>query len=252
MKIQIIFCAGSLVLTGLLGTTIAADDPADGKILQYGEMHIAIGEGKDQGRVRLGELTERANLYAVAALAGLEGEVTVRDGEIIATVVDESGRLNSAGGSLEDKQATLLVGAYVPEWIEVTVNEDVAPDDFDGFVAQAAEKAGVNTDEPFVFTVDGWLEKVRMHVINGACPIRARMKKIQLPKQQQPHEADMPVVEGTVVGLFAKDQVGKLTHPATMTHAHILYRDPSTGETVTGHLEAVGLRKGAVLKLPQR
>lgn len=52
--------------------------------------------------------------------------------------------------------------------------------------------------------------------------------------------------------LFAEDAVGKLTHPATKTHGHILYRDPIFGQRVTGHLEAVGIRQGAVLKIPKR
>ena len=250
MATQRIVWIGSLIW--LLGFAVSANDTPDGQVVQYGEMHVAIGQGKHQGRIRLGELTKRANFFAVAALAGLEGEVTILDGKITATSVDNSGRPESMVGSLEDKEATLLAGAYVREWIEIKVPRDIAPDEFDAFVAETAKKAGSNTDKPFVFTVDGELENVRMHVINGACPIRARLKRVQLTEDQQPYEVAMPSLEGTVVAVFAKDAVGKLTHPATMTHGHILYRDPSTGKMITGHLEAVGLRKGATLKIPKR
>ena len=241
-----------LVVFKRMGTTASWDARADGEIVQYGEMHVAIGQGRHEGRVRLGELTKRTNFYAIAALAGLEGEVTIQDGTITATVVDDDGRLKSATGRLENKQATLLVGAYVREWTEVTVDENVEPEDFDAFVATTAKKVGINTDEPFIFTVDGNLTDVHMHVINGACPLRARMKKIELSKEQQPYEKELQKVAGTVVAVFAKDAVGKLTHPDTMTHAHILYTDPSSGAMVTGHLESVGMSKGVVLKLAHR
>ncbi|MEZ6061883.1 MAG: hypothetical protein R3C19_16180 [Planctomycetaceae bacterium] len=53
-------------------------------------------------------------------------------------------------------------------------------------------------------------------------------------------------------GIYAADSVGKLTHPATSTHTHVIYTDPKTGIRVTGHVEQIGLAKGAVLKIPAR
>ena len=250
MKTLSSVCFAALLIGWLLFETVGADERNGTGIVQYGEMHLAIGRGQDQGRIQLGKLTKKANFFGVAALAGLEGEVTIRDGKITATVVDESGRLKSADGRLEDKQATLLVGAYVPKWTRVMVTKDVTPHDFDAFVAEMAESAGVSTDKPFVFTVEGKLVNVRMHVINGACPIRARIKNIELANDQQPYEKEIAEIDGSIVAIFAKNAVGKLTHPDTMTHGHILYREPSSDTRVTGHLESVGLRQGAVLKFP--
>jgi hypothetical protein len=68
-----------------------------------------------------------------------------------------------------------------------------------------------------VFTVEGDFSRVRLHVINGACPMHARLKKITLSKEQRPFEAELERVSGTLVGVYAKDAVGKLTHPATST-----------------------------------
>lgn len=232
------------------GSYAAADDSSsEGKLVQFGEMHVAIGQQEHGGRVRLGDLVKRPHFYAVAALEGLTGEVTIHNGQVTVTTVQE-GRLQPAEGSLLEKQATLLVGAYVPSWKEVQVANDVAPEKFDAFVENVAQEVGIATDTPFVFTVQGDLLSVRMHVINGACPIRARMKKIRLPKEQQPVESEMAEVTGTVVGVFAKDAVGRLTHPATSMHGHVLVRDPATGNTVTGHLEQVGIKKGSVLRVP--
>ena len=104
---------------------------------------------------------------------------------------------------------------------------------------------------PFIFVVEGGFTDVRIHVINGACPIRARIKNIDIEPENQPYELEEKSVRGTLVAVHATESVGKLTHPATSTHAHLIYIDEGTGEHVTGHLEQVGLAKGAVLKLPE-
>lgn len=59
-------------------------------------------------------------------------------------------------------------------------------------------------------------------------------------------------MSGTLVGVYAADSVGRLAHPATKTHTHLIYTDPATGERVTGQVERVGLAKGAALKLPAK
>ena len=60
------------------------------------------------------------------------------------------------------------------------------------------------------------------------------------------------MVQGTMVGVYAADAVGKLTHTATSTHAHLVYVDHVTGEQFTGHLERVGVGPDATLRVPDR
>ena len=232
---------------------LAADEgPArQGQFVQYGQMHEAIGKQQHQGRVHFGELTERPHFYGVAALQGLRGEATILDGKITVTTVDAKGQTRPVRDNLGDLQATMLVGGYVAAWSEHPVTKDVATDDFDEFIETAATQAGIGLKQPFVFTVAGKFEDVRLHVINGACPLHARLMKKELPKNLQPFEAELRTVEGTVVGVFAKDAVGKITHPATSTHIHLLFADPESGEQLTGHVEQLGLQAGAVVRLPK-
>ena len=251
----ICLCASLISFVGIVfcGLGLAKEPQPkswDGKVLQYGKMHEAIGRKQDQGRVQLREVNRKPHLYAIAALQGLEGEVTIVDGNVTITTVDDSGQPRPIT-STDRQQATMLAGAYVPTWNEHTVTRDVAPDDVDHYIAAAAAAAGIDTSEPFMFTVVGEFSDVRLHVINGACPIHARIHKIQLAKNEQPFESDLPRVTGTLVGVFAIDAVGNLTHPDTSTHTHIVYRDANSGKQLTGHLERIGLLKGDVLKLPR-
>lgn len=241
----------SIIVLSTLGGTALAQTASDGSIVRYGTMHEAIGEQQHQGRVRLSDLTKQPHFYAVAALEGLAGEVTIDDGKVVITGVDDAGQLRSLDDADGKRQATMLVGASVQSWDSQTIPSNVAPEDFDEFIADAASKAGMDLSKPFLFTIEGNFTNVRLHVIHGACPIHARMQKTELPTETRPFESDMEKVTGKIIGVFAKDAVGKLTHPATSTHMHLLFEDAKTGTRVTGHLEKVGLAKGAVLSLPK-
>lgn len=238
---------GLLAAVGLLGCTSSRTDrPED--LLRYGSMHETIGQKRHEGRVELGHLLRKPHFYGVGALEGLKGEVTVVDSEAVVTGVTPAGgtrQLTPTG-----LKAALLVGQSVPEWTSVEMTQNVSAEQFDDAVMTAAAGRGLSRSQPFMFVIEGSFTDVRLHVINGACPIRARMKKIELRREEQPFELEAKTLRGTVVGVYAAGSVGTLTHPDTSTHVHLIYTDPGSGERVTGHLERIGVGKGAVLKLP--
>jgi len=254
MLIHKVVASGLLLFAGIVGgrNVAAADTDAwDGKIVQYGKMHEAIGKQQHQGRVQLKELVERPHFFGVAALEKLQGEATIVDGKVTVTRVDAKGQLEPSESTPLDSRATLLVGAYVPSWTEHKVVANVGSEEFDQYIADVAAKAGLKPSDPFVFTVEGEFSELRLHVINGACPMHARLRKIEIPKENLPFEAELDKVSGTLVGVFAKDAVGNITHPATSTHMHLVFKDTNSGKMVTGHVEQIGLLEGAVLRLPK-
>jgi alpha-acetolactate decarboxylase len=240
---------GQLVLSiaVLFGPTPAADAA---ELVQYGTMHEAIGQQQSEGRVVLAELLERPHFFGVGALEGLQGEITAYDGKIVITTVGADGKWQAGPDAPTDEQATLLVGAYADTWSEVSLHNDVPAANFDALVSTIAENAVPGLEQPFMFTIEGDFENVRLHVINGACPLHSRMHKVELPEESRPFEGEIDAVSGRIVGVFAKDAVGRLTHPATSTHTHILFDDPATGKTITGHIERLDIVKGATLRLP--
>lgn len=234
----------------IVGVHAAGGDPphADGKFVQYGKMHEAIGRRQHQGRVALATLLEQPHFYGVAALEGLAGEATIRDGQLTVTRVDDQGRLQPGNA---EAQARLLVGGYVPTWSEHRVEQFVAADAFDAQVAEIARAAGVDTAQPFVFTAEGAFGNVVLHVIHGACPLHARLHKIELPAGLRPYEATLEKVGGTMVGVYAPDAVGNVTHPDTAVHMHLVFDDPRTGKTVTAHVEQAEMLAGATVRVPK-
>ena len=144
----------------------------------------------------------------------------------------------------------MLAGGYISSWQEHRTENDVSPVDFDASIAKFATASGVDTANPFVFIVEGEFRDLRLHVINGACPVHARIHKVELPKDKSPAELDFKSIRGKLVGVYARDAVGKLTHPATSTHTHVVFTDERTGKKMTGHVERVGLVAGAVVRIP--
>jgi alpha-acetolactate decarboxylase len=211
-------------------------------------MHESIGERQHQARVAVAEIAGEPHFYGVGALEGLEGEITILDSVAVITRVTPNGAPQAVTAG--DAKATLIVGRSVERWTRHPLAETVSHERFDETIGAMTGGAGVATSDPFVFVIEGAFTDVRLHVINGACPIHARMNKLEIAEGEQPFELDVENVSGTLVGVYAADSVGRLTHPGTKTHTHLIYTDPATGERVTGHVERVGLAKGAALQLP--
>jgi alpha-acetolactate decarboxylase len=231
-----------------LALAVGAMAAGEGTLVQYGTMREAIGQKQSQGRVALADLAGKEHFYGVGALEGLKGEVTFMDSQPTVTGVTDDGKLAGMDGAA--LQATMLAGASVPAWRERAIETDTPPADFDRVVRDAAVAAGMDAAKPFVFALEGEFTDVRLHVIHGACPMHARMQKIELPKDQRPFEGEYGAIRGKLVGIYAEDAVGKLTHPATSTHVHLVFTDEASGATVTGHVERAGIAHGATLRLP--
>jgi alpha-acetolactate decarboxylase len=223
----------------------------DGIIIQFGSMHEAIGQQNHQGRVSLKSLSDRPHFFGVGALEKLGGEVTIQNGNATITRVGDKGRLEPGDVSASDIQATLLVGADVPNWTIHPVATNVAFADFDQHIAAAATKAGLNVARPIVFVIEGEFTQLKLHVIHGACPLHSRRNQIELPVERRPYEAEFEKLQGSLIGVFAQDAAGKITHPGTTIHMHLVFRDADSGHTVTGHIEQTGMLAGAVLRFPK-
>ena len=231
------------------GHADAAGPP--GRLAMWGTLREALRDGHDEGRVALADVV-RPGTYGVGALAGLAGEVSVLDGEVWVSRGSAAGVTTTREAG--DDQATVLFLADVETWSEHTVEADVDPSVLDAFIVERAREAGLDTDRAFPFVIEGWLRHLRLHVIGGECPMRARM--LGATMQTPPYELHEPAVMGRLVGIHARDSSGIVCHAGSTTHVHAVVTQtrPGPGQNVelTGHVESVGLAAGAKLYLPRR
>ncbi len=219
------------------------------KIEQYGSMHAAIGRQQHQGRVSLNNFTNSKDYIGIGAIEKLEGEVTIINGDVIATIVNESGEAVPLE-TQKKTQATMLIATKVKSWKEIKVDKDMSKQDFEIWLSEKVENETPQSKKSLMFKVKGDFINLHTHVINGACPVHAHLNKIPLPPHKKPYKKFLNRQKGLMVGIFAPNSTGRLTHPGTNIHTHIVFKNLN-GKNITGHIESSGIAKGSILYLPK-
>jgi acetolactate decarboxylase len=215
-------------------------------ITQYGTMREALREGRSEPRIGVARVAADHHAVAVGALAGLAGEITIFDGQTWVTRKAAGGVESSGPAADASDQATLLTVASVESWITIDLPGAVPPDRLEGVVESCARERGLDTSKPFPFVVEGTLTGLDAHVIAGYCP------ESNPPPDRQPWRPALPAppapTRATLVGFFAPNQEGVMTHHGTSLHMHAVFS--LDGVTVTAHADSAALAPGARLRLP--
>jgi acetolactate decarboxylase len=251
MRVRTIAMAAlALVLAGCGGAPKTADAPVHAVlapgITTWGELHRVMMQGDTAAVVSLETITPDTALYAVGALAGLNGEITIAGGEIwIATPLDAA-RARDTVATFSSESACLLVAAQVGEWREVPIEEAIPYDSLDARIAALAAGAGVDTAAPFAFVIEGPLSALEWHVIDGR----------RIDPAAAGHAAHLNAsvrrrldhVSAGLVGFYSTAHEGVFTHRGSYTHVHAIV--PAAG--ASGHVDHVVVEPGATLRVPAR
>jgi acetolactate decarboxylase len=200
-------------------------------------MHEVLGEGQTQGRVSLAEVGLRPGAIGVGALEGLSGEITIVDGH--AWIAKET------SDSVEsfDQRAALLAVAHVPLWEDHPLEAAIAASEFDSTIRETARAAGLDVDHPFPFIIEGRLT-VAAHVVHGGCPHSGGSAGADQPERFRFETRDE---SGLLVGFYADNTQGSLTHHGSRTHVHILIPG---NKPQSGHVDSAEVAPCSVLRLP--
>ena len=224
----------------LLAVTCCGCASAIIPVEQHGGMRDVLRLGKTEPRITFEEVLKRPDAIAVGALAGLEGEVTIFDGDFFVATTADGASATTRRDPPENTSATLLTLAYVSDWVEQPL--EVARSLEDAIVL-AARSHQIDTSKPFPFTIVGIAESYELHVINGFCPIATP----SLPPEDMPWRQHGETTPLRVVGFYARGQEGVMTHHGSNTHMHAII---GRGEgVITGHLDSVVLAPGSTIWL---
>jgi alpha-acetolactate decarboxylase len=212
---------------------------------QWGSMREVLRDGNTEARVALVDAGITAESYGVGALAGLEGEITIDAGDVTVSRSTGADAVTTTKGISDDDAVSMLFLGTVSGWHSIDITEPVSSLEVDGLLATAF--AGrPETQGPRPFRIEGTFSDIKLHVIGGQCPIRARMHGE--PMTRPAFELDIPQASATVVGIYAADAAGDVTHMGSDTHMHILVEHD--GRTITGHVESIGVLPGSTLQIP--
>jgi hypothetical protein len=220
--------------------------PDESGLRTFGALRAVMLRGDVARKVDLQDLLT-SDAHGVGAVDGLAGEITFDRGVLWLSTPDGAGGATTARiepGQTTDAGAALLAWRPTPTWSETTLATPVTLRELGERVAEAAVAAGIDPSQPLPFRVEGRLEGLRYHVVDGA----------KLPPGPSSHEAHQAAgvavaheaVDATLVGMFSLHHVGVFTHHAETTHVHVTVADPLG----SGHVDAVTVPAGARLFLP--
>ena len=240
--------AAALALALLARAAAGGDAPQTPAVESVGD-RTQIMRGDLAGRVPLASLRELKHLYAVGPVAGLRGEVTVLDGTPHVSVLDADGRPREL---TEDeawrRSAIFLAYCDAPKLGEPATLGAVA--DLAALrpaVERAALAAGVDLDRtPFLVRVDGLAAELTYHVIWKADDAPHGKAEHQKAKAKFTRR-NVPV---RLVGFYSRPGEGRVTHPGNPLHVHVVLPDEAGEGEASGHVDAVRLEPGALLRLP--
>ncbi len=227
---------------------LASDSPDwDGKVQQWGTLREVIqGEVMD-GQVRLSEAIDKPHVYGIGAPDKLHGEILIANSLAWIAEIEEGERIGVRQSDTTDS-AVLLAISQVPRWNEVTVDDDVSAEEFDEFIQRTLSQAGLDTLETVPFVVEGEYSSLDLHVLNGQCPFAE--VTVETEGAGPPIRTKLRDVRGVLVGFYAENGAGRITHHGTRTHLHALVG--SKDNRVVGHVDAVSLKAKAVIRVPMR
>jgi len=205
----------------------------------FGAFRMLILSGDFGRKVDLATAMAKRPTTGVGALSDARGEITIHDGKLILSYGAEGPRT-----AADAEGAGLLAIGSVAGWQTIVVEQDIAADDIETFLAQTAGAHGLDRQGPFPFQIRGTLTAYVMHV--NAMPTNG------------PHGMGQPIaitreskgdaIDGAVAGFYvSRDLVGIVSHGGTRTHSHWIASDGRS----TAHLDRWGLKAGAVLSLPK-
>jgi hypothetical protein len=227
-----------LVLSAL--SSVACQGPAwRGAVVAHGSTAEVMREGKTEGRVSLSTLQGDAELVSLGAMEGLRGEFIGLEGSVWISRVGALGAISTQGSPASKDRACFSLAARVTAWESIPITREFALAELEDYVWELGRLRGFRKLDAFPFRIEGPFRDLRLHVANGACPLR------------EPASAArrwIPEGSGSVLGFYSQHGGGLLTHPGQRTHLHVRTYAP---ESLVGHIEELRVAPGATLLLPK-
>lgn len=223
-------------------TTVERSSQTTSDVQVWGALRSVMHEGKTEGNVLLASVVPGPHAYAVGALSGLRGEVTVLDDDVIVSLGGPGEAVRTPAELPAGETATLLVRATVPSWTRHVVEHSIEQDRVDQELEGVVKSAGLDIGARIPVVIEAKVKMLEWHVLGG-------------PAESGHNAHHGPRTVGklvnqtvTLVGFFSRHDEAVFTHMGEHTHFHVV---PS-GERMTGHVDAMALEPGAIVRLPAR
>lgn len=183
----------------------------------------------------------KAHLYGLGPVAGLNGELVVFDGKVFSTSKEDDKLVNQ-----QDKvsKAAFLVYSNVQRWKQITINTMVnSYAELEKLIETIARSNEYDTEIPFAFKIETTPEKISFHVIDWKEGTKHTMEN----HKQFAYSGEFSRTTITMLGFYSTHHQSIFTHHTTYMHVHLL--DDKT-KTV-GHLDDLVIKGIVTLYFPE-
>jgi acetolactate decarboxylase len=218
--------------------------PADQKgavfeVRWSGALKNVMMKGDLIGTIDLKALSKLPHVYAVGALEGLHGEVTILDSAASIARVQDGKVVTS---QVAEGKACVLVYAQVQEWKDIPLPKTTKTlGQLESFVVEVAKRQGINVNRPFPFRVKGTVTEAKYHVVRHPGDLKDPQELHDKAKVKYTFKSG--AVE--LVGFYSDKHLGIFTCGGNL-HVHMRSADGK----LSGHLEEVDLGDTMRLFLP--
>lgn len=185
-----------------------------------------------------------ADLWGIAPLERLQGEVTVADGAVYVAQVDAESRLVMQ----QELQAASPFGVYAHAqyFASAPVQASITGlKALESLTAELAAKLGWESEKPFLFRLQGEFAKVKIHVLDKPADEPNHNHELHhKAKRYFTYEH----ITGELIGFYSTQHEGVYTHKGDYTHVHFL----DAKRQVMGHLDDIVITGEVIFLLPVR
>lgn len=227
---------GLIVLVTAFSASLLAATPEVRVIGQMRRMFTAHDIGPN---VDLAKMKPTSHLYALGPLAGLKGEITVLDGQVLVSKAHGKDAFVSVD---PNAKAVFLVYSSVRAWREITIPTNVVThEDLASFL-----QSKLAAQSRSAFRVRGIATSAQYHIQNYQGKAEDLTHEAH-DKSKVFYQLSQTPVE--LVGFFTnrEEDAGSFVHQGQTIHIHLISDDRKS----MGHLESISLAPGATLLLPQ-
>lgn len=213
-----------------------------------GNFRHMMHTGETGGTVALETLTA-SSAWGVGALAGLRGEVVIRDGAVLVSRGDDpDARLTPPEAG---EEAVILAFGTAADWQSIQIPHDMAPDRLTHFIEMQAKSLGLDPESGFPIRIQGRFPQLVWHVVTGETPAHgghgAGHGGGHANSQSGMNLFDEAGATGEIIGVYSGAVLeGIASHPGERLHMHYVSED----EMRSGHVDEIMIPAGAVLLLP--
>ncbi|MEX2380333.1 MAG: acetolactate decarboxylase [Vicingaceae bacterium] len=192
--------------------------------------------GKDWSDHIAWDSIAQENLYALAPLSGLKGEVTIIDGKLYSSRLNEKEKVEVEINKT-DLSSPFAVYAHILVWVTTIINTPISnQEELFAQLKKLSIEKGLKLSTAFPIRLIGSFDKIDYHIINAKEKEGAIRHGHEAHKKMQSHFS-LQKVEGEILAFYSQKHQGIFTHKGSFFHLHFIDNE----EQNMGHVDGFTL-----------